>query len=127
MADVASNGQGVDEGRLNFALAMVQGVEPRDQIETMLAAQMAAVHNASMTAAKRLANVETREQQESASAMFNKLTRTFAIQIEALKRHRSAGEQTIKVQHVTVNEGGQAIVGDVQHSVGGPKSSGPAS
>jgi hypothetical protein len=49
--------------------------------------------------------------------MLNKLARTFATQVEALKKYRSAGEQTIKVQHVTVNDGGQAIVG--QHQAGG--------
>jgi len=43
----------------------------------------------------------------------NKLARTFAAQVEALKKYRSAGEQTIKVQHATVNDGGQAIVGNV--------------
>jgi hypothetical protein len=46
--------------------------------------------------------------------MLNKLARTFAAQVEALKRYRSNGEQSIRVQHVTVNDGGQAIVGDVQ-------------
>jgi hypothetical protein len=35
--------------------------------------------------------------------------------VEALKRYRSAGEQTVRVEHVTVNEGGQAIVGNVAH------------
>ena len=37
---------------------------------------------------------------------------TFAIQLEALKRHRG-GEQKITMQHVSVKEGGQAIVGNV--------------
>jgi hypothetical protein len=37
----------------------------------------------------------------------------------ALKKHRSAGEQTIKVEHVTVNEGDQAIVGIVKPQGGG--------
>jgi hypothetical protein len=32
---------------------------------------------------------------------------------EALKRYRTGGEQTIKVEHVTVNDGGQAIVGSI--------------
>ncbi len=50
--------------------------------------------------------------------MLNKLARTFVAQMEALKKYRSTGEQTIKVQHVTVNEGGQAIVGTV-HTRGG--------
>src|SRR5437016_1013262 len=36
-------------------------------------------------------------------------------QVEALKRYRSRGEQTVRVEHVTVNKGGQAIVGNVTH------------
>ena len=43
----------------NFMLAVIKGIEPRDQIEAMLGAQMAAVHVASMTFARRLACVET--------------------------------------------------------------------
>ena len=100
-------------------LAMVEGIGPRDQTEAMLAAQMAAIHNATMTAARRLAHVDTIPQQDSASNMLNKLGRTFAAQVEALKKYRSSGEQNIKVQHVTVNEGGQAIVGNVQAGGGG--------
>jgi hypothetical protein len=69
----------------NFMLAVVKGIEPRDQIEAMLAAQMAAVHMASMTFARRLAHVENIPQQDSAERAFNKLTRTFAAQVAALK------------------------------------------
>jgi hypothetical protein len=94
-------------------LAIVKGIEPRDQVEAMLAAQMAAVHNATMTFARRLARVENIPQQDSASNAFNKLARTFAAQMEALKRYRSGGEQKMTVQHVHVAEGGQAIVGNV--------------
>ena len=50
---------------------------------------------------------------------FNKLARTFAVQVEALKRYRTGGEQKVTVQHVTVNEGGQAIVGSVSPRAGG--------
>jgi hypothetical protein len=39
--------------------------------------------------------------------------RTFIMQMEALKRHRTGGEQKVTVQHVSVSEGGQAIVGNV--------------
>ena len=92
---------------------VVKGIEPRDQIETMLAAQMAAVHAASMTMARRLATAENIEQQDCAERAFNKLTRTFAVQVEALKNYRSKGEQKMTVQHVHVAEGGQAIVGNV--------------
>ena len=52
-------------------------------------------------------------QQDSAERAFNKLTRTFAAQMSALKEYRSKGEQKMTVQHVHVAEGGQAIVGNV--------------
>ena len=97
----------------NFLLSVVKGIEPRDQVEAMLAAQMAAVHVSAMTFARRLAHVENIPQQDSAERAFNKLTRTFASQMEALKRYRTGGEQKVTVQHVTVGEGGQAIVGNV--------------
>jgi hypothetical protein len=92
---------------------VVKGVEPQDPIEAMLALQMGAVHNAMMTFAKRLAHVETIQQEDSAQNAFNKLARTFTAQVEALKRYRSGGEQKMTVQYVHVAEGGQAIVGNV--------------
>jgi hypothetical protein len=115
LANVGTQGRVIDERGVNFMLAMVKGVEPKDQVEAMLAAQMAAVHMSTMTFARRLAHVENIPQQDSAERAFNKLARTFAAQVEALKRYRSGGEQTVRVEHVTVNEGGQAIVGNVSH------------
>jgi hypothetical protein len=58
LMNVASKGQDVDERGMAFVQSVVVGIEPRDQLETMLAAQMAAVHNATMTFARRLAHVE---------------------------------------------------------------------
>ena len=113
LADADSRAGQIDEPGLNFMLSVVKGVDPKDQLEAMLAAQMVAVHVATMTFARRLANVETIEQQDSAERAFNKLARTFATQLEALKRYRTGGEQKVTVQHVSVSEGGQAIVGNV--------------
>jgi hypothetical protein len=42
-----------------------------------------------------------------------KLARTYTAQTEALERYRTGGEQKVTVQHVSVSEGGQAIVGNV--------------
>jgi hypothetical protein len=115
LANAGTKGRVVDEHGLNFMLAVVKGVEPRDQVEAMLAAQMAAVHNATMTFARRLNHVDNIPQQDSAVCAFTKLARTFATQVEALKRYRTGGEQKVTVEHVTVNAGGQAIVGSVTH------------
>lgn len=113
LTNVVSRGSEPDERGLNAMLAMVRAVEPKDELETMLAAQMAAVHAATMTFARRLNHTENIAQQDSAINAFNKLARTFSGQLEALKRYRTGGEQRVTVQHVTVNEGGQAIVGSV--------------
>ena len=39
--------------------------------------------------------------------------------MEALKRYRTGGQQKVTVEHVTVQAGGQAIVGNVSHPGGG--------
>jgi hypothetical protein len=119
LVNAGSKGPEADQEESNFMLSVVKGIEPRDQIEAMLAAQMAAVHMATMTFARRLNHVDNIPQQDSAERAFNKLTRTFATQIEALKRYRTGGQQKVVVEHVTVNAGGQAIVGAVQAGGGG--------
>jgi hypothetical protein len=113
LVNASAHGQEVDERGLNFMLSVINGIDPRDQLEAMLAAQMAAVHVASMKLARILANAETILQQDSAERAFNKLIRTFSTQLEALKRYRTGAEQKVTLQHVSVAEGGQAIVGNV--------------
>jgi hypothetical protein len=41
----------------------------------------------------------------------NKLSRSFAILLDALNRHRGKGQQKVTVEHVHVHSGGQAVVG----------------
>jgi hypothetical protein len=113
LANASSRGQEIDERGLNFMLSVIKGIEPRDQVEAMLAAQMAAVHMASMRLTRELAHADTIPHQDSAERALNKLTRTFAMQMEALKRYRNGAEQKVTLQHVSVAEGGQAIVGNV--------------
>jgi hypothetical protein len=119
LVNASHKGQEPNERDLNFMLSVVKGIEPKDEVEAMLAAQMAAVHMASMTFARRLAHVENIPQQDSAERAFNKLARTFTTQMEALKRYRTGGQQKMTVEHVTVQAGGQAIVGNVSHPGGG--------
>jgi hypothetical protein len=119
LVNAGSKGPEADAASSNFMLAVVKAIEPKDEIEAMLAAQMAAVHMATMTFARRLNHVENIPQQDSAERAFNKLARTFTTQMEALKRYRTGGQQKVTVEHVTVQAGGQAIVGNVSHPGGG--------
>ena len=119
IAQASTRGEKVDEVALNFIIAVIKGIEPRDQLETMLAAQMGAVHMLTMDFARRLANADNIQQQDSAERTLNKLARTFSVQVETLKRYRSTGEQKVVVEHISVNEGGKAIVGNVAHGGAG--------
>jgi hypothetical protein len=106
----------VDELDLNFMLSFIEGMEPRDQIECTLAAQMAAIHIEMMRSSERLGGAKTLPEQDSTLRGINQLARTYATQTEARRRHRTGGEQKVTVEHVTVSEGGQAIVGNVTHA-----------
>ena len=46
-----------------------------------------------------------------------KLGSAFAAQVEALRRLKNGGSQFVRVEHVHVNDGGQAIIGNVANSV----------
>ena len=94
-------------------------IAPRDGIEGMLATQMAAVHIAAMRHSRSMAGSDTLQQLEVHERILNKLTRTFTAQMEALRKHRNGGKQTVTVQHVNVEDGGQAIVGNVAQGGGG--------
>jgi hypothetical protein len=43
-----------------------------------------------------------------------RLLRAYATQVEALSRLRNGGSQTVRVEHVHVNEGGQAVIGNLK-------------
>jgi hypothetical protein len=112
LADASRTGKDLTARELNTMIATVHAIGPRDPTETLLATQMAAVHQATMVAARRLNHTETIAQQDSCSGMLNKLARTFASQVEALKRYRADGEQKVTVQHQHVNvSANQAVVG----------------
>ena len=119
--NAVTHGQEMSEAQCNAALATLHGIAPRDEIEGMLAAQMVAVHHAAMTMARRLNNVDTIDQQNSASNALNKLSRTYAALLEALNRHRGKGQQKVTVEHVHVHSGGQAVVGVVEPLGGGDR------
>lgn len=112
-AVLGSHGSRIDAKATDFALGFVDAMEPRDAAEALLLTQMAATHQATMMLARRLNHVENIPQQDAAEKAFNKCARTFAAQTDTLKRYRSQGRQVVRVERVTVEGGGQAIVGAV--------------
>lgn len=102
----------------NFALAVIRSVRPRDEIEAMLAAQMAAAHLAVTLAAERLGRADTLPRFEAYERAFNRLSRTFVAQVEALAKLRNGGKQVVEVKHYDVR-GQNVVFGDIHHGGGG--------
>lgn len=95
-------------------VAALTGIGPKDELEGMMAAQLIAAHSAAMECYRRaMIGEQTFEGRRENLAQANKLSRTYAVLLEALNRHRGKGQQRVTVEHVHVHSGGQAVVGMV--------------
>ena len=97
------------------ALHAMMAFEPADEIEGMIAAQAVAMHHGAMECFRRSM---IPEQPAEAAARLRKdgasLARGMVDMVVALDRKRGkSGSQVVRVEHVTVQAGGQAIVGNV--------------
>jgi hypothetical protein len=107
-------GGGISELAVNAALAMIGAAQPKDEIEAALAIQMACTHTAAMAVLARLGCGHGTERRVAAlGSAASRLLRAYAMQVETLRRLRRGGDQHIRVEHVHVHAGGQAIVGAV--------------
>src|SRR4051794_15691252 len=94
-------------------VAMVAGTNPANELEATLAVQIALTADA---AALMLEKTRPSQSIEAFNAYLNattKLQRTMVAQIEALAKLQRGGAQSVRVEHVHVHQGGQAIVGAV--------------
>jgi hypothetical protein len=108
----------IDARAVNAALAAIDGLKPQNEIEAMLAVQIAVTHALTMKFSARLysGKIETIPQQDSAALTLSRLYRAFTTQVDTLSNMRRGGRQKVVVEHVHVYPGGQAIVGSVTHT-----------
>ena len=103
------------------ATGALRDIAPRDPLEGMLAAQMIVVHDGALECFRRAHLPEqTFEGRQAALGQASRLVRSYTTLLEALDRHRGKGQpQVVRVERVTVEAGGQAIVGAVAQGGGG--------
>jgi hypothetical protein len=107
-------GGGLSETAVNAALAFIEGAKPRDEVEAALIIQMACTHSATMVVLRRVGGGHGGDRSLAVMASAaSKLLRAYATQVEALRRLRNGGSQFVRVEHVHVADGGQAVVGVV--------------
>lgn len=106
--------------QMGATVAGLMAINPQDELEGMLAAQLVASHSAAMECFRRaMISEQTFEGRKENLNQANRLSRTYTTLLEALNRHRGKGGQKVTVKHVHVHDGGQAIVGNVAHPGGG--------
>ena len=98
---------------MNASLPFIEGAKPRDEIECALVIQMACTHSAAMAVLNRLGGAAGERTVAAMASAAARLLRAYATQGEALRRLRNGGSQIVRVEHVHVNEGGQALIGNV--------------
>ena len=105
--------------RVKAALALLEGIGPEGEVEGMLAAQMVATHSGAMECLRRaMLTGQSFEGRDQNLRHANKLLSLYARQLEVFDKRRGRGQQKVTVEHVHVEAGGQAIVGNVQTDTG---------
>ncbi|WP_380054105.1 hypothetical protein ACFE33_12870 [Falsihalocynthiibacter sp. SS001] len=112
----ALNSLGVSrEGYQELLLAVSHEMKPNDPLESMLITQLTTTHVAMCKISSKMFDAQHPQLEETYERSVTRLSRTYMAQLAALKKYRAKAQQTVRVERVTVEEGGQAIVGDVNH------------
>jgi len=105
----------ISETAMNAALAMIAAAAPKDEIEGALAVQMSCTHVAAMAILGKLdSGLGTEQRIVALASAAARLFKAYAMQVEVLRRLRNGGQQFVRVEHVHVNDGGQAVIGNVK-------------
>jgi hypothetical protein len=113
----------LDVDCIGMAVDAAETIQAENSLEKMLAHQLAAGHKLAMTFAKKALDYLSKQERESfnqnsihavesarAANTSAKLMDVYQKGVLALAKVRTGGKQTVTVQHVSVSDGGQALV-----------------
>jgi hypothetical protein len=109
----------------SFANRLLVGAADEDEIEGAVAIQLACSYTAAMAVLAKLdVAFATERRVASFGSAAARLLRAYATQVEILRRLRHGGHQYVRVEHVHINEGGQAVIANVKASADGERKDG---
>jgi hypothetical protein len=103
-----------DTGSVELGADAAESVKAKDPIERTLVDQNAAFHKHAMQFLARADNEPNTIERCRLANTAARLANVSQDAVLTLVRKRSGGQQTMVVQHVSVNEGAQAVIGSVQ-------------
>lgn len=107
------------ESEFNKAITLIAASDPKNQLELMLATQLAMTHITLGKSAQLLdRNYSEVKAVNSLGNLYTKLSRLGIDQINTLERMKGKGQQKIIVEKVNIEAGGQAAIGVYEQGVG---------
>jgi len=104
---------------MNAAMALLHGLQPQDEMEGLLGVQLFSLHILVMQMMQRAAINGDPKWLDADINRLDKLLRAFRETLSALQRYKGKGSnQQVRVEHVHVHQGGQAVVGAVSQGGG---------
>ena len=103
----------LDEATLNAALAIIDSVHCRSELEALIAVEIVATGFSGLRFLRQSQRQMTEDYITVYGNYANKLLRLQLDLIQALDRHRRGHKQTVEVQHVHLHSGAQGVVGIV--------------
>jgi hypothetical protein len=113
LINLIANQDGNDTGSaLNKSITLIAASDPKNQLELMLATQLAMTHMSIGRSARLLdQNYKDVQTINSLGNLYTKLSRLGIDQINTLERMKGKGQQKIIVEKVNIEAGGQAAIG----------------
>jgi hypothetical protein len=108
--------QVLDEATLNAAIALIASVQPRSELQAVIAVQIAATAFAGLEFLQSGQRHLEEPYIRIDGGCANRLLRLKLELIQALDKHRRDNKQTVRVEHVHIDAGAQAVLGIVNSS-----------
>jgi hypothetical protein len=102
--------RGDETTQLNAGIAMLQAIEPKDELEAALALQIVGAHSFAMEMWGRARGTDRNDHIELYGNMAVKASRAMAMMTEALAKLRTGGKQRVEVTYVDARNS-QNIIG----------------
>ena len=106
----------LDEATLNAALAIIDSVHCRSELEALIAVEIVATGFSGLRFLRQSQRQMTEDYITVYGNYANRLLRLQLDLIHALDRHRRGHKQTVEVRHVHIHSGAQGVVGIVNPS-----------
>ena len=95
------------------AIDNITALDPKDNLQMMLAAQMISIHVTQQRMMLFVNNAFDADAIAKYTNTITKLSNVFIQQVNLMKKLKGEVEKKIVIEHVNVNSGGQAVVGSV--------------